>query len=424
MFFNEEAHRVVNTILDPIGIPDMFMVRQTFEKTKIDPAEIPSFVRGIIQTKMKERIIRPGMRIAITAGSREICNIALILRSAAETFRRLGAEPFIIPAMGSHGGGTAEGQRAMIEGYGITEAYCGCPILSSMETVLIGETEDGQPVYIDRYAAEADGIFVIGRVKLHTDFRGKYESGIMKMMAIGLGKQKGAQSCHRQGFGHMAENVRKFGHAVLENSAVTGALAILENAYDQTAELVCLDRSEIEDREPVLLERARTLMPRILLPECDVLIVDEIGKNYSGVGMDSNVTGRHATPFSEGGLRAQRVAVLGLSEKTHHNGYGLGLADCTTSQVIEELDEEAMFVNALTTGISSASMIPLAFDTPERAVKACIRMCTGIEENGPRIIRIPNTLHLEKILVSVNLADAVRRTPCMELEGTPFRMKL
>lgn len=274
-----------------------------------------------------------------------------------------------------------------------------------METVLIGQTDDGQDVYLDRYAVEADGILVLGRVKAHTGFQGRYESGIMKMMAIGLGKQKGAEACHKHGFGEMAENLELFGRAILKHAKILGAIAILENAFDQTYRLIGLSREEIPEREPELLKQAKNLMPQIRIPECDVLIVDEIGKNFSGTGMDPNVTGRHATPYSVGGFRSQQVAVLGLSEKTHRNGYGIGIANSTTQRVFHELDLESMYINGLTCLEMNCCKIPCVYDNDRLAIQACIKMCINIGPRGPRVIRIRNTLQIEEIWVSENYVD-------------------
>lgn len=332
----------IRTLLEGVRLPRMFRVRQIFDHTCIRREELRRTVSHLLTAEKLGKRICPGMRVALTAGSREICNMDEILAAAVECLKEQGARPFIVPAMGSHGGATAEGQRELLASYQITEERCGCPILSSMETVPIGSTPDGQTVFLDRYAAEADGILVVNRMKAHTGFRGRYESGILKMMVIGLGKQTGAEACHRRGFGHMAEDLEAFGRVVLQKAPILGAIAILENAFDETAQLVGLEPEEILEREPGLLEQAKAQMPQILLPECDVLIVDEIGKNYSGTGMDPNVTGRHVTPYCSGGLRVQRIAVLRMSGKSHCNGYGIGAADCTTQAVYRTLDLRAM----------------------------------------------------------------------------------
>lgn len=410
----------LSALLESTSLPPMLRVRQQFDRTSISPCELPGILSRLLRTGPLSARIRPGMRIALTAGSREIRNMAEILASAAACLRELGAEPFIVPAMGSHGGAEAEGQRSLLAGYRITEETCGCPILSSMETVCAGAAPDGRPVYLSRDAAEADGILLINRIKPHTGFRGPYESGLVKMLVIGLGKQMGAESCHQGGFGRMAENLQLFGRILLENAPVLGGIAILENAFDQTARLIALDREELLEREPGLLEQARALMPQILLPECDVLVVDEIGKNYSGTGMDPNVTGRHLTPYCSGGLRSQAVAVLRLSPKSHHNGYGIGAADCTTTALCRDLDTEAMYINGITCGLIGPCAIPPAFASERLAIQAAVRLCQDLGPLGPRIIRIPNTLALEEIQISANCREEILAQPRLEILGDPF----
>ena len=280
----------VERLLSSVELPEMVSVRQKFDDTHIPVEEIPDVVKTQLdRTEIKEKI-RPGMEIAITVGSRGVANIPVIIKAIGDFVKSQGATPFLVPAMGSHGGATAEGQRAVIEGYGVTEEATGCEIRSSMETALIGETPNGMPVRIDKNAYEADGIIVCGRVKPHTGFRGPYESGIMKMMAIGLGKQFGAEIIHWDGFGHFKEYIPMFGNAILKNAPVLCGVALLENAYDKTREIVSLTPQEIIDEEPKLLLRAKSYMPRILFDSCDVLIVDQMGKNISGDGMDPNIS--------------------------------------------------------------------------------------------------------------------------------------
>lgn len=409
----------LNQLISKIPIPRMMWVRQRFDRAEIPREQIPERIFGILAEEKLASRIAPGMRIAIPAGSRQICHMDAILAAVVAALKARGAEPFIVPAMGSHGGATAQGQEELLRGYSITEATCGCPIRSSMEVVPVGRTEDGRTVCLDRLAAEADGILVIGRVKAHTGFRGRYESGIMKMMAIGLGNQQGAEECHRQGFGKMAENIELFGNAILAGAKILGAIAILENAFDRLHELIGLAPEEIPEREPELLLRAKTLMPRILLPACDVLIVDEIGKNYSGAGMDPNVTGRHLTPYASGGLRSQQVVVLGLSEKSHHNGYGIGVADCTTVRVFRELNLQSMYINGITCLEMTGCRIPCVYDNDRLAIQASIKMCAGLGTAGPRIIRIRNTLQLEMIQVSENYAAELQDIPELSVAEGP-----
>lgn len=408
----------MNALLERVPLPSMLRVRQKFDRTRIPPEEIPETVSRLLRPFSAR--IRPGMRIALTAGSREIRHMDVILASAAACLTGMSARPFIVPAMGSHGGATAEGQLELLRSYNITEERCGCPIFSSMETVCVGHVPDGQPVFLDRTAAEADGILLINRVKAHTGFQGRYESGLVKMMVIGLGKQAGAESCHRAGFGLMAENLERFGRAILDHAPILGGIAILENAFDQTARLVGLDRSEIFEQEPLLLEEAKAMMPRILLPECDVLIVDEIGKNFSGTGMDPHVTGRHVTPYCSGGLRSQSLVVLRMSPKSHRNGYGIGAADCTTRALCQDLDLDAMYINGVTCGAIGPCAIPPMFDSECLAIQAGIKLCHGLGPDGPRIIRIANTLSVEEIWVSENYLEEVRAHPRMEILGGPL----
>lgn len=319
-------------------LPKMFKVRQKFLRNSIDVKEIPNIIKELLSDEKFSSQIRPGMRIAITAGSRGVANVALTTKCIADFVKRKGAEPFIVPAMGSHGGATAEGQKAILAGYGITEEDMECPILSSMEVKKIGLTEDGRDVFIDKYAAESDGIILGCRIKPHTAFRGPYESGIMKMMAIGLGKQHGAEVCHEAGFKNMAKNVPLFGKAIIKNAPILFAVPTIENAYDETCKIVAVNADEIEEKEPALLKEAAANMPRILVDSCDVLVVDQIGKNFSGDGMDPNITGTFCTPYATGGIQAQRVCVLDLSPETHGNGIGLGYSSATTKRVFDKLD--------------------------------------------------------------------------------------
>ena len=334
--------------LSEITLPRFYKARQHFDPACIQREEISVVVKEELDRIRLSAKIFPGMRIVVTAGSRGIANIDRIILAIVDYLKALQAEPFIIPAMGSHGGGTAEGQRGLLQEYGITEETMGCPLISSMEVTRIGATKDGRDVYIDQAAASADGIVVVGRIKPHTGFRGPFQSGLMKMMAIGLGKQYGARVCHEEGFQRMGYNVEVFGTAVLQNSPVLCGVGILENAFDKTWKIAALDKEEIIAKEPGLLKEAEAHMPRILLPECDVLIVDEIGKNFSGDGMDPNVTGTFATPYASGGIRAERICVLDLSPESHGNGMGSGMASAITKRVFDQLDLTTMYLNGFT----------------------------------------------------------------------------
>lgn len=408
---------IVSELLKNVEIPKMVTIRQQFDNTQIAKEEIPQVIMDqLSQEKIASRF-RPGMEVAITAGSRGVANIALIIKSIADFLKSQGVTPFVVPAMGSHGGATAEGQRGVIESYGITEEYIGCEIRSSMETVQIGLTEKGTPVRIDKNAYEADGIVVCGRVKPHTGFRGPYESGIMKMMAIGLGKQYGAEIIHADGFDHFCEYIPMYGRAIIQHAPITCALAVLENAYDCTRELIALTPEEIITEEPKLLVRAKSYMPRILFDACDVLIVDEVGKNISGDGMDPNISGRFPTTCASGGIDAQRVAILDLTEESHGNGCGMGLADCTTRRFFNKLDLEQTYPNAITNTVVGEMKIPMIMANDKEAIQLAIKSCNEIDRAHPRVVRIKNTLKLETIQISEGLMAEADQNSDIEIAG-------
>lgn len=408
---------VVEDLLKNVPIPKMLPIEQSFDETHIPAEEIPQRIEEQLAQEKISGKLRPGMEVAITVGSRGVANIALIVRSIADSLKRRGVKPFAAPAMGSHGGATAEGQRRVIEGYGVTEEYIGCPIRSSMETEEIGLTETGRPVRIDRNAYHADGIIVLGRVKPHTGFRGPYESGLMKMMAIGLGKQFGAEMIHADGFGHFREYIPEYGKAILKHAPVLCGLAVLENAYDQTRELEALTPQEIIDREPELLLRAKSYMPRILFDSCDVLIVDRMGKDISGDGMDPNISGRFPTPYASGGIQAQRVAVLGLTEASHGNACGIGLADVTTRRLFEEMDLEQTYPNAITNTVVEEMKIPMILASDRLAIQMALKSCTDVDHARPRVVHIRTTLAMRHIGISEAMLDQARQTPGVTVLG-------
>lgn len=413
---------VVSKLCENVELPKMIKVRQKFDREGIPAGEIPAYIANRLSEDKFASVIKPGDRVAITVGSRGIANIPIITRALADFVKSKGGHPFIVPAMGSHGGATAEGQRQLIEGYGVTEEAVGCPIVSSMETVYIGDTPDGHPVRMDRNAFEADGIIVAGRIKPHTAFRGPFESGLMKMMTIGLGKQEGAELCHQEGFGVMAKLVPMFAKVIMEKSKVCLGLAIVENAYDETAMLEPMLPQEIEEKEPPLLLRAKALMPRIQFDETDILIVDRIGKNFSGDGHDPNITGRFLTPYADGGIKSQRMVILDLSDETHGNACGVGLADITTRRLFDKMDLEATYPNVITSTVLHAANIPLIMDSDADAIRLATRSCNGIDRDNVRIIRIPNSLHIEHIEISEALLPEAAANPNIEIEGeaVPF----
>ena len=379
--------------MEEVPIPGMCRVRQRFDRDGI--SDVAAVLREKLNDEKLKARIRPGMRVVLTGSSRQIANMPLILKKLAAFVRAQGGEPCIIPAMGSHGGATAEGQKALLEGYGITEDYCGCPILSSMETVRVGQLPDGDEVRMDRFAHEADAVIVVGRIKAHIAFRGTYESGLVKMMAIGMGKRAGADSLHRAGFGKMGERLPLYAKVVFDNCNVIFGVAPIENEFDQTCRIEVIPAEEIFDREPELLRYAKSRLPRILLPETDVLIVGEIGKNFSGSGMDPNV------------------------EQTHGNFIGLGMADTTTKRAFEKLDTNAAYFNMLTSTVLCVGKIPMVLEDDKLAIQAALKTLTQVDREHIRMVYLKNTLSLETIMVSEALLEQVRGRDDMEILEQP-----
>jgi hypothetical protein len=401
----------------------MLKVRQIFDRGKIEKADIPQAV--FAELSRAGDIIRPGMQVAITCGSRGVNNVALITKAIADFVKSKGAKPFVVPAMGSHGGATAGGQRALIEGYGVTEEFVGCPILSSMETVEIGTSESGPggkryAVRIDKNAAAADGIIVAGRIKPHTDFHGPYESGIMKMMAIGLGKREGADICHQNGFGYMAEMVPLFGRTIIKHAPVILGFGILENAYCETCRFAALRPEEIAQKEPALLEEARSHLPRILFEKTDVLVVDRIGKDISGDGMDPNITGASScSPWVSGGISANRTVILDLTNETHGTAMGIGAAHAITRRLFEKIDYDATYVNAITSRGIDFVRIPAIAENDREAIQLGLRTCIGGDQDNPRIIRIADSLHTETIWISPALCKEAEANSRLQIISGP-----
>lgn len=391
---------VVSKFLENVYIPKMFRAKQTFPREVITPEEIPGVVFTELSKKKISEQIKPGMNIAITAGSRGIANVAIITRAIVDFVKSKQAIPFIVPAMGSHGGATAEGQIEILSGYNITEETMGCPIKSCMDTVLLGYSELGKPVYLDKMAYESDGIIVSCRLKLHNAFRGKYESGPCKMMVVGLGKQKGAESVHSDGMGKIAENLPANAKVILAKAPILLAIPCIENAYDETCKIEAIHKDDIMVREPELLKWAAAKMPKIIVGEGDVLVVDQIGKNYSGTGVDPNITGTFSTEYAHGGVQVQRTCMLDLTDCSHGNGLGTGLASVITKRLFDKLDPEKMYPNCLTSTVLKSAVIPLVVATDKEAIQVCIRTLNNVNKEQARIIRIPNSLHIGHIMLS------------------------
>ena len=414
---------IVSRLCAEVSLPRMLKVRQIFESDSIAKDDISKAVFAELSRPELNDPIKPGKRIAITCGSRGVDKVALITKALADFVKSKGAVPFVIPAMGSHGGASGEGQKALIESYGVTEDFIGCPIVSSMETVEIGMSEAGPGgrrygVRIDKNAAGADGIIVAGRIKPHTDFRGRYESGIMKMMAIGLGKREGADICHREGFAYMADMVHLFGKTIIRHAPVILGFGILENAYCETCKFVAMRSDEIEAKEPGLLEEAKTHLPLILFKNADVLVVDRIGKDISGDGMDPNITGASTcSPYVKGGLNACRTVALDLTQGTHGSALGIGAAHVITRRLFDKIDYEATYVNAITARNLDFARIPVIVENDREAVQLALRVCVGHDPENPKIIRIADSLHTETIWVSEALRKEAEANSCQEIVG-------
>lgn len=398
----------VSGLLKEVPIPKMFHVSQEFSRDVIEPSEIPSVVERELGRECFASLIKPGMSIAITAGSRGIRNVDIITKAIVDFVKSRGANPFIVPAMGSHGGATAEGQLEVLESYHITPETMGCPIKSSMEVVELGYSERNRRVVLDKNAYEADGIIISCRLKPHNAFRGPYESGPCKMMTVGLGKQVGATVVHGDGMDVIAENIPTMAKVVLEKANILFAIPCIENAYDETCRIEAILAKDIMKREPELLQYAFSNMPRLIVEKADVLVVDEIGKNYSGTGVDPNITGTFSTPYATGGIDVQRTCFLNLSEASHGNALGCGLASAITKKIFDAMDVEKMYPNCITSTVLASARIPCVVASDKEAMQICIRTCNKIDQGHVRMVRIPNSLHIDSIMLSEAYYEEVK----------------
>lgn len=389
--------------------PRMFRVRQTIEAPRVD--DMGQTLNQTLSDAGIDSRIKEGSRIAVTAGSRGIANIDKILGHLVDWLKRQGARPFLVPAMGSHGGGTAEGQKEVLESLNITEAATGAPIISSMEVKEIGTSRFGFPVYVDRHAAEADGIVVVNRIKPHTEFEGPIESGLMKMMAIGLGKHKGCFAVHQQTVNHGYRNViPEIGGMILDRLPVVCGIAILENVYDETAVIRAIPPEDFLAEEERLLQKAKRLMARLPFDAIDVLIVEEMGKNISGTGMDTNVIGRIMFVGEAEPERPDitRIVVLDLTEAAHGNAVGIGLADFTTRELVDRIDHQVLAVNAIAAMTPEKGRIPIALETEQQAIEAALDTIGAVPPDRARIVHIKNTLELGEMEISESLVKEMK----------------
>src|ERR671910_1343569 len=385
--------------------PKVVKVRQDFPRPRVE--DVGEALREQCAREEIRSRIEPGAEVAITAGSRGIAGIDNVLRSLVGILKGAGAKPFLIPAMGSHGGATAEGQVEILRSLGVTEESVGAEIRSSMDVVEIGKTEGGVPVYMDRIASEADGIVVVGRIKQHTDFRSGVESGLLKMSSIGLGKHAQALALHAHGVKGIRDYMVEAGKVVYGSGKVLFGVGIVENAYEETAMVEAIPPERVAEREKELLKESANLMPRLPVAEIDVLFVDELGKNFSGTGMDTNVVGRFKIlGVEEPESPDVKYLIVGdVSEASHGNALGIGLADFTTRRLFEKIDYKAMNQNVLTSTFVERAKIPMIMENDRDALEAAVRCNWGVEPEDTRFIRIPNTLHLRYAYLSENLLD-------------------
>ncbi|MBM4439411.1 MAG: hypothetical protein FJ027_03255 [Candidatus Rokubacteria bacterium] len=395
----------------------MIRVRQSFPRTRV--ADIP---RAVAESLERARLpVKRGDTVAVGAGSRGIANIDVIVKATVRWLLDLGARPFVFPAMGSHGGGTAEGQVDVLAHYGITEATMGCPLRATMDVVQVGEAL-GLPVWVDRYAAEADWIGMVNRVKPHTDFKGTIESGLFKMMTIGLGKWKGAVQYHRANVTHTYEKViTAVGREVLARARIGFGLGIVENGYDETGHIEAFNAADLEAGERRLLADARAWMARLPFSPIDVLIVEEMGKNVSGAGMDTNVIGRPTNPHEvfPPDPKILWIVALDLTEDSHGNATGIGNADFTTRRLVEKIDMKPTLINTITACAPGMAKIPATFETDREAIETALS-CIGLTKaEDARVIRIRSTLVLGEIDVSESLMAEVAKRSNLTALGAP-----
>ena len=411
------AQSGIDRILEGVPLPAVAPVRQEFPDSPI--ADLEAALEAALAAGGLAGMVRPGQRVALAVGSRGLANLPELVRLLVQALRRLQADPFVVPAMGSHGGATAAGQTQLLAKMDVTEDAVGAPIRSSMEVVALGEAAPGLTAYSDRLAAAADATLILGRVKPHSSFRGRYESGLIKMLAIGLGKQKGAESCHTRGFGQLAERIAAVGRSVLARGNVVGGLAVVENARHQTHHLELVPAAAIPEREPALLELAWQLYPKLPFDELDVLVIGRIGKDISGTGLDCNVVGRYTTPFASGGPAITRLVALDTTPLTGGNVNGIGVVDVTTQRVFDKLSFAETYPNALTSTATTAVKIPMVMADDRRAIQAAIRTSTIPDPAAVRLAWIRDTLSLGQLQVSANMAAEVAARPEARVTGPP-----
>lgn len=404
-------------LLKDDSLPKFALVKYDFPVSKRSIDAYESTCQSIAEKALADKIV-PGMKIAITAGSRNIAGYKEILRAISDVVRSRKAFPYIVATMGSHGGATSEGQREVLKGYGITEQEMNAPVVTDMDVDCIGETEGGLPVFIDSFSSKLDGIIVVGRIKIHTDFRGPVESGLQKMLAIGLGKQQGAAICHKKGFFSMSKNIQEIAAVILKKKNILFGIGILEDAHNETYGIYGIPAEEIQREEPKLLEISKKLVPYIPFQKIDLLIVDEIGKNISGAGMDPNITGRSprleaSPPFAE------RIVVLNISDCSHGAGTGIGNADVITKRAFDKFDFDMTYPNGLTSCDSESLKIPVVMPNDDLAIRFAIHITMNAKNGGLRVVWIKNTQSLNSFYISEALVPDAEKNSQLKIIENP-----
>jgi len=407
-------------ILSRVPLPPMYRVRYDLSPRRVEDVARELHDR-LAASAVLSRVGR-GAQIAIAVGSRGIANQPLLVRALIDELKGVGARPFVVPAMGSHAGADSAGQKALLEALGLTEQFLGVEIRSSMEVVRVGETDSGLPVFADKHASEADGIVLVNRIKAHTSFVGEVESGLLKMVAIGLGKQRGAEICHELGFEKMSQHIVEIARCALGRLRILFGVAVLENAVHDTAELHVLAAEEIAQREPALLAKAKTLMARVPFKQLEVIVIDRIGKDISGTGLDPNVVGRYHTGYGSGGPSVTRISVLDITDASHGNGNGLGIADFTTRRAFDKFDFAETYPNSLTSNVPVSVKIPMVLPDDRSAIRAAIKTCLIWDKTRVRLVRIRDTLSLSEMEVSESLLPEIENDPRLQIVEGPYEL--
>lgn len=412
----------VNVIIAEVGIPRFAKVRQKLNAPRI--ADLPGRLREQLDADNIASRVQPGQRIGVTAGSRGIHDMPLLLAEICAWVRDRGATPLIIPAMGSHGGATAQGQLDMLAHLGVTpETTGGAEIVSSMEVEKVGVTPEGVTANYAKTALEMDGVILCNRIKAHTDIIGDIESGLEKITAVGLGKHIGALECHRKGLHNAGVHARSIFRYLAPRVNIVFGVGLLENAFDQTRDVAVVPVEDIDTVEPQLLEESRKHLPRLLIQDLDVLIVDRFGKNISGAGMDPNVIGRSAAGVKNPDVHIDQIVAMDMTAETSGNGVGVGLADWTTKRTFDAFDFAAMYTNGITANNTRGVAIPPFLDNQRLALQAALRATLTDDTTALRVVRIPNTLMLKEIYVSEALFDEVEAHPDMEFISEPGELE-